>query len=182
MTLLARVGRLFPRNGSIEAVRTVAHLDAAPEAVWRGMLFYEEVPRRPMPLLRMFLPVPIRTEGEKTRVGAVIRCTYDSGDLEKRITAAEPARSLHFDVVAQRLGIEDCISMGEGSYEIRPENGGSEIALTTWYRGHLRPRWFWRLLERFLARRVHRHILDGMRVTMEASTLARDVAALPVQR
>ena len=68
---------------------TKVHFDASPETVWQGMLFYEEVPRRPMPLLRVFLPAPVRTQGDKTRVGAIIECTYDGGYLEKRITEAE---------------------------------------------------------------------------------------------
>jgi len=107
MRFLARVGRLFPRSETVEAVGTSVHFDESPEIVWQGMLFYEEVPRRPMPLLRMFLPAPLRTQGEKTRVGAIIECTYDGGYLEKRITAAERARFVRFDVLVQRLGVED---------------------------------------------------------------------------
>jgi hypothetical protein len=182
MRLLARVGRLFPRNSSIEAVQTRVHFDASPETVWDGMLFYEEIPGRPTLLLRMFLPAPVRTQGDKTRVGEVIECTYDGGYLEKRITAAEPARLVRFEVVVQRLGVEDCISMGEGSYEIRADQGGSEVVLTTRYRGHLRPRWLWRPLERFLAHRLHRHILDGMRVAVEASGAPAFVAGAPSPR
>jgi hypothetical protein len=173
MRLLAQVGRLFPRSQVVEAVQTRVHFDAPPEAVWEGMLFYEEVPRRPMPLLRMFLPVPLSTRGEKTQVGAKIECLYDGGYLEKRITTSVPARLVRFDVLVQRLGVEDCISMHEGSYEIRPNGRGSDVVLTTQYRGHLRPRWLWRPFERFLAHGIHHHILDGMRVTLEESRPAR---------
>jgi hypothetical protein len=181
MRLLSRVGRLFPRNDTVDSVETVVRFRATPEAVWEGMLFYEEVPRRPSPLLRVFLPLPIRTEGDKTRVGATIACTYESGYLEKRITAAEPACLVRFDVLVQDLGIEDCISMREGSYDIRADAGGSEVVLTTRYRGHLRPRWLWRLFERFLAHRLHHHILDGMRFTLEAPAPAPGARALPAE-
>lgn len=169
MKLLARVGRLFPRNATTESVRTRVHLEAPPEEVWQSMLFYEEVPRRPSRFLRMFLPTPIKTEGAKTRVGATIRCTYEGGYLEKRITAAEPARFVHFEVLVQQLGIEDCISMGEGSYELQRAGDGcsSEMVLTTNYRGHLRPRWLWRPFERYLAHRLHQHILEGMRMLLK---------------
>jgi hypothetical protein len=179
MRLLSRVGRLFPRNETVDSVETVVCFKASPEAVWQGMLFYEEVPRRPTPLLRMFLPLPLRTAGDKTSVGAIIQCTYESGYLEKRITAAEPARRVCFDVVVQELGIEDCISMGAGSYDIRKDTGGSEVVLTTRYRGHLRPRWMWRPFERFLAHRLHHHILDGMRVTLETPAPTREARELP---
>jgi hypothetical protein len=177
MSLLASVGRLFPRNTAIDVVQTAVHFDASPEAVWQGMLFYEEVPRRPMPLLRLFLPVPLRTQGEKTRVGAIIECTYDGGYLEKCITSVERARSVRFDVLVQQLGVEDCISMQGGSYELRPDGAGSELVLTTAYRGHLRPRWLWRPLESFLAHRLHHHILDGMRTALEAAPRPREVPA-----
>jgi hypothetical protein len=181
MSALARVGRLFPRNAAVESVHTRVHLDASPEAVWDGMLFYEEVPRRPMPLLRLFLPVPLRTTGEKTRVGATIECIYDGGYLEKCITSVERARSVRFDVLVQNLGVEDCISMQGGAYEIREQGGGSEVVLTTSYRGHLRPRWLWRPFEAFLAHRLHRHILDGMRASLEAAARPREVPALPAR-
>ncbi len=174
MRFLARFGRLFPRNQAVEGVATTVRFDVTAEAIWQGMLFYEEVPSRPRPLLRLFLPAPVRTQGDKTRVGAIIECTYDGGYLEKRITAAERARFVRFDVLVQKLGVEDYISMTGGSYEMSDDGGGSKLVLTTRYRGHLRPRWLWRPLERFLALHIHRHILDGMRTALGASAPVRE--------
>ena len=176
--LASRVGLLFPRNAQSETVETALHFQATPEEVWQGILFYEEVPRRPPWFLRIFLPRPIRTDGEKMRVGAIVLCAYDGGHLLKRITAVEPARLVRFDVLEQRLGVEDCVSMSRGSYAIRAAEDGSEIVLTTHYRGHLRPRRLWRPLERSLAHRLHRHILDGMRATLAAGRSAPGRRAL----
>ena len=72
MIRLSWLGRLFPRNERVETVETRVHFDLPPEAVWQGMLFYEEVPRRPSFFLRALLPAPVRTRGEKSRVGQVI--------------------------------------------------------------------------------------------------------------
>ena len=168
-SLASRIGLLFPPNARSEAVETSLRLNATPEEVWQGILFYEEVPGRPPWFLQIFLPRPIRTDGEKTRVGAIVLCTYDGGHLLKRITAVEPARLVRFDVLEQRLGIEDCVSMSQGSYQIRAAEDGSEIVLTTHYCGRLRPRRLWRPLERSLAHLVHRHILDGMRATLRSA-------------
>jgi uncharacterized protein YndB with AHSA1/START domain len=170
MSLLARIGRLFPRNEATDAVVTTMHVDAPPEAVWRAMVFYEEIPRRPSPLLRLLLPTPLRTEGEKTRPGALVECTYDGGHLQKVITGVEPPRALRFDVRVQALGIEDCITMTGGSYELAAGEGGTEVVLTTRYRGHLRPRWLFRPFERFVAHRVHRHILSYLAARLHSET------------
>jgi hypothetical protein len=167
--LVDGVGRWFSVNPESEAVTTKIWLDASGDAVWTALRFYEDVPERPGLFLLAFLPRPIRSEGEKTRVGARVRCEYEGGHLVKRITAAEPGQLLRFEVLEQKLGLENCVSMGDGSYEIRPMDGGSEVLLTTHYRGHLRPRWLWRPFERFLAHRVHRHILEGMRTLLHAT-------------
>ena len=162
MTLLARVGRLFPRNLTVDSVQTRAVFDVPADEVWRQMMFYEEVPGRPSWLLRSILPAPVRTSGEKSKVGSLIACVYTGGSLEKRITAVEPPDFISFDVLVQDLGIEDSITMTGGSYQILARANGAEIVLTTLYRGHVRPRWLLRPVERFVARRLHRHILDGM--------------------
>lgn len=177
---LSRVGRLFPRNAVIDQVQTTMRLAAAPEAVWRGMLFYEEVPHQPSWLLRAFLPAPIRTTGDKMTAGSLISCSYEGGYLEKRITEAEEARVVRFDVLLQELGVEDAISMTGGSYEILAAgSGSSDIVLTTGYHGHLRPRWFWRPFERYIAHAMHRHILGGMRALLASRA---DEAALSTPR
>jgi hypothetical protein len=164
------VSRLFAGNESTESVETPVQFQATPEAVWQGMLLYEDVPVRPPFLLRALLPFPVRTEGDKTRVGATIQCTYEGGDLIKRIQVVERPNFLKFEVVQQRLGIESCVMTLGGSYQIRPCGDRSEVVLTTNYLAHLRPRFLWRPVERFMARQLHRHILDGMR---RAVTLPR---------
>lgn len=160
---LTRLGALFPRNAQIDRVTTILELRAPPEAVWQRILFYEEVPQRPARLLKLFLPPPVSTSGDKTKVGGLVHCIYQGGDLVKRITNLQPPRLMEFVVIEQHLGVEDSIETTDGSYCIRATPSGSEVTLTTNYRGHLRPRWLWRPLEQYLAHQVHRHILDGMR-------------------
>lgn len=167
---LARIGRIFPRNEAVvDTVTTTWRFEATPEQVWDALMFYEDVPARPSPFLGLFIPLPVKSEGEKRRVGGMVQCTYDGGTLEKRITALEPARRIAFDVCAQALGIEDAIAMCGGSYEIRGDGDGAIVALSTRYRGHLRPRLLFRPLERVLAGRVHGHILRGMTTALAAA-------------
>jgi len=159
---LDRVARWFPKNSRLDAVTTTVDLDVLSARVWEMLKFYEEVPTRPSALLRLVLPTPERSEGQKARPGALIRCRYEGGYLVKRITVADQPHLLRFEVLEQHLGIENCLSLGEGSYEIQERGTGCVVLLTTAYRGHLRPRFLWRPLERALAHAVHRHILGGI--------------------
>ena len=138
-------------------------------------MFYEEVPGRPAFLLRALLPYPVRTEGDKTRVGATVRCAYREGDLAKRITTVEPPHLLQFEVIEQRLGIEGCILTLGGSYQIYAVGDATDVVLITNYRAYLRPRYLWRPLEALLVSQLHVHILRGVR----AAVLPRNPAVRP---
>lgn len=157
---------LCARNGVNEAVATRISFDCSPEEVWNHLLFYEEVPGRPAFLLRTMLPCPVRTEGDKTRVGATVLCTYRGGDLAKRIITIEPPRRLQFEVIEQRLGIEGCILARGGSYQIEAQANACDVVLITNYRAHLRPRYLWHPLEALLVTELHLHILHGIRAAV----------------
>jgi hypothetical protein len=169
------VSWLFARKAVSEAVATRVHFNASPEAVWNHVMFYEEVPGRPPLLLRALLPDPVRTEGDKTRVGAMVRCAYSGGDLVKRITTVEPPHSLQFEVVEQRLGIEGSILTLGGSYQIYTCGDATEVVLITNYQAYLRPRYLWRPLEALLVSQLHSHILRGVC----AAVLPRNPAIRP---
>jgi hypothetical protein len=157
------LARCFPRSSRVAAVTTTFRLEVPRERAWATLRFYEDIPTRPPALLRLILPTPVRSEGQKLQPGGMVRCTYEGGYLIKRVTLAEPPGLLRFEVLEQDLGIEHCISLVEGSYELRDQGSGCEVLLTTAYRGHLRPRFLWRPVERALAHAVHLHILRGMR-------------------
>jgi hypothetical protein len=145
-----------------EAVATKVRFNAKPKTVWDHLMFYEEIPARPPVLLRWLLPQPIRTEGDKTLVGARIRCTYSRGYLIKRIIAIERPHSLQFDVIEQCLGIERYALALSGSYQISAWGQVTDVVLVTKYQAYLRPRLLWRPLEEFLVHQLHSHILRAL--------------------
>ncbi len=163
---------LFAGKPESEAVATRVHFDASPETVWNRILFYEEVPARAPLLLRTLLPRPVRTEGNKTDVGATVRCVYRAGEVVKRITAVEPPHLIEFEVIEQRLGIETCARTLGGSYQLLPCGAGTDVELVTNYRAYLRPRPIWRPLETLLVRQLHRHILQGIGAAIPAANPA----------
>lgn len=162
----------LPRKTVSESVATRFHFDASPETVWGQFMFYEEVPGRPPFLLRILLPYPVATKGDKSSVGALVQCVYEGGNLVKRITAVEPPRLVRFEVIEQHLGIERRIITLGGSCEIWAVGDGADIVLTTNYRAFLRPRGLWRLAEKFLVGQLHGHILSGMRAAIAQTSPA----------
>jgi hypothetical protein len=179
------VSWLFAREPVNEAVATRVHFNSSPEMVWDHLMLYEEVPGQPPFLLRALLPQPARTEGDKTGVGAIVRCAYTEGDLVKRIVSVEPPYFLQFHVIEQRLGIEGCAVTGSGSYQIHPWGDATEVLLTTNYRAYLHPRFIWRPLEALLLAHLHSHILDGIRraiLLTNGGALAAVPESLTLQR
>jgi hypothetical protein len=134
----------------------------APEAVWRHVMFYEEVPRRPGFVLRALLPCPVRADGPKNTLGALTHCLYRGGHLTKRVTKMDVPNILEFEVVEQRLGIERCIRTCAGSYRMEARGRETDVILQTSYLAYLRPRSFWRRLEARLIHQLHTHILRGI--------------------
>jgi hypothetical protein len=164
------VRRLFGRTEVTDSVATCVRIDASPQAVWDQIMFYEEVPQRPSFLLRFLLPCPLRTRGDKTSPGATVQCEYEGGSLEKRITTVNSPHFLGFDAVEQRLGIEHCVRTLGGSYRISPHGTASDVVLATTYQSCLHPRSLWRLVEAFVATRVHKHILRGVGAAVRSRT------------
>jgi hypothetical protein len=160
--ILTTLRWFFGGTASDELISTHLCLPVDPATVWGRIVLFEEVTGRPPLLVRLFMPHPVRTDGEKTRVGALVRCKYESGDLVKRIIAVEPPYRMVFDVIEQSLGIEGCVVAQRGSYEIDRNGKGSDVILTTQYRAFLHPRRLWRPLEEMVAHRLHLHILRGM--------------------
>lgn len=168
-------GLLSARTAVGETVATRVHLNLSPNEAWNHIMLYEEVPGCPSLLLRILLPQPVRTEGDKTRVGSAVRCVYRGGDLVKRITEVVRPRSLQFEVIGQSLGIEDCIRTRGGSYQILSCHDATDVVLITNYDAYLHPRRVWRPLEALLVRQLHAHILRGM----YAAVMPRNQAIRP---
>jgi hypothetical protein len=151
------------------SIVTGMSFSASPGQVWDGLMFYEQIPRRPPIHLRLLLPAPMRAEGRGSAVGDETRCVYDKGHLLKRLTRIEPWRHCEFDVVEQELAIGGGIRLTSGSYTLLELPGGStRMELETRYVSAVRPRWLWRRIEAAVCYAFHRHLLGAMRREVES--------------
>jgi hypothetical protein len=146
------------------SVVTQMRFAAPPGKIWEGLMLYEQIEERPPLLLRLLLPVPLRTEGRKSMVGDQIICRYISGHLRKRVTHVALQRNYAFEIIEQNLSLGGGIRVAGGSYRLRPlPDGGTEVALETRYEGPMRPRWLCAWIEAMVCSFFHRHILRAMR-------------------
>jgi len=156
----------------VDAVVSAAVLPAPLSSVWNALVFYEQLEGRPSWVLRLLLPVPVRTERRAWTTGAEIRCLYDSGWIVKRLTLVEPPRRCEFEVVLQRLELGGGIRLAGGRYELSEETGAStRLELETRYEGSARPRWFWRPIEAAVCRVFHRHIVESLRLGLVSTAV-----------
>ena len=151
------------------SVRTELMIAAPAAVIWDRLMFYEQLDGRPPLHLRVLLPVPIRTEGDKSHVGDEARCVYEGGHLIKRITQIEPGRLYGFDVIEQALDVGGGMRLVGGAYTLDERAPGvTTVALSTRYTSTRWPRWLWRPVEAAVCHSFHRHILRAMRRGVEA--------------
>lgn len=154
-----------------DARTVVTRMDfsASPQQVWEGLMFYEQIEETPPLLLRLLLPVPLRTEGPKSVVGDQATCVYEGGHLLKRVTRIDPCRHYGFEVAEQNLALGGGLVLSGGSYTLSQRQGGrTEVAVTTRYLSRRRPGWLWRPIEATVCHVFHRHLLRAMRRKVEA--------------
>ncbi len=149
------------RRGPVSIV-TSRDLPASREAVWKKLLFFEEVAESPPFFLRGFLPRPLGTEGCKAEVGGQVTCRYVGGHLLKRVTRVIHGHSYSFEVVEQDLGLPGIRLLG-GDYLLRQlAKGRTRVVLATRYESLNRPRWLYERVEAVVCHSFHRHILSAM--------------------
>lgn len=164
----ARTVAVSTKQQAISVVTRI-NFDAPPEEVWKGLMFYEEIEKRPTLLLRLALPVPMRTEGRKSEVGDEVKCHYLSGHLLKRVTQITRGRNYAFEIIEQHLTVGGGIRLLGGGYTLRelPE-GRTQVALNTCYLSPNRPRWLWERTEAAVCHLFHRYILSAMRANLRS--------------
>ncbi len=161
-----------PAAASAPAPTTIVtrmNFAAAPAQVWDVLMFYEEIEVPPPLLLRLLLPLPVRTEGPKRAVGDVAMCLYEGGHLRKRVTHIEPGSYYGFEVVEQHLAVGDGLLLTGGCYALRElPSRGTAVAVTTRYVSRKRPGWLWKPIEAAVCHMFHRHLLRSMRHRIES--------------
>jgi hypothetical protein len=144
------------------SVTTCQDFFAATDAVWDALMFYEEITEERPFILRRFLPTPIGTQGNKSDVGADVKCRYVGGHLLKRVTRIIRGHNYAFEVVEQNLALGGIRLLG-GNYTLHTlSKDYTRVALATHYASRNSPRWLFERLEAAVCHSFHHYILSAM--------------------
>jgi uncharacterized protein YndB with AHSA1/START domain len=160
-------------------VLTVVEVAAPPEAVWRHVVAFPDLPAPTEWFFRCGIACPQRARIEGAGVGAVRHCEFSTGDFVEPITAWEEPRRLAFDVAAQPDPMVElspwrhvhpphltdaALRSRRGEFRLVPLAGGrTRLEGRTWYTFDMRPQAYWTMWSDYSIHAIHRRVLDHIR-------------------
>jgi uncharacterized membrane protein YhaH (DUF805 family) len=166
----------------LREVRSSIVIDASPEVVWRSVIAFPPLPQPSELVFRAGIAYPKRAEIRGEGVGAVRYCIFSTGAFVEPITAWEPGRRLSFNVSEQPRPLHEWSPYAEiapphldgyfrsrrGEFRLVGLPGGRTLLEgSTWYEMRLEPAGYWALFGDALIGRIHRRVLEHIRLHAE---------------
>ncbi len=164
---------------TLREVMTSIEVNAPPEAVWRNVVSFSELPPPPEWAFRLGVAYPMRARIVGEGVGAVRYCEFSTGPFVEPITRWEAPRRLSFDVRSQPPSmselspyrhvnaphLEGYMVSRRGEFRLTPLPGGrTRLEGSTWYTLAIFPEGYWVVPAELLLHGIHgrvlRHIKD----------------------
>lgn len=164
-------------------VLTVVEVDAPPEAVWRHVVEFPDLPKPTEWFFRCGIACPQRARIEGRGVGAVRHCEFTTGDFVEPITAWDEPRRLAFDVTSQPDPMTELspwrhvhpphlqgqsLRSRRGEFRLVPLAGGrTRLEGRTWYTFDMRPQAYWTMWAHGSIHAIHRRVLGHVKQLAE---------------
>jgi hypothetical protein len=154
--------------------------------VWRNVIAFPPLPEPSDLVFRAGVAYPRRAEIHGSGVGAVRYCVFSTGAFVEPITVWEPGRRLSFDVREQPRPLQEWSPYADvapphldgyfrsrrGEFRLIALAGGrTRLEGSTWYEMRLYPEAYWVLFGDVLISRIHRRVLEHIRVTAESAVI-----------
>jgi hypothetical protein len=183
--LLMGAEAAVPRIPTVYAVRTAVVVDAPPEAVWRNVVSFRQLPPPDDWVFHTGIAYPVRSEIQGRGVGAVRYCEFSTGPFIEPIVVWDEPRRLAFWVTASPPALQELSPWGtihpphvrgflvsrRGQFLLTPLPGGrTRLEGTTWYQHGLYPAGYWRLWSDWIIHRIHLRVLEHVKRLSEEGT------------
>ncbi len=159
-------------------VRSAIEIQAPPEAVWKQVVAFAEIPPPREWLFRAGIAYPMRAEIMGMGVGAERHCVFSTGAFVEPIAVWDPPNRLKFSVTSNPAPMEEwtpyrhiepphlhgfLVSNGGQFLLTRLPNGGTRLEGTTWYHHGLWPAEYWHWWSDAIIHRIHMRVLRHIR-------------------
>jgi len=171
----------------IFVVRTAIEVNAPPEAVWKNVIAFTQLPPATEFLFRAGIAYPIRAELTGHGVGAERHCIFSTGAFVEPITVWDEPHLLKFSVTSNPAPMEEwtpykhidpphlhgfLVSQG-GQFLLTPLPGGrTRLEGTTWYRHTMWPAAYWQLWSDHIIHEIHLRVLRHIKSESESGMVA----------
>ena len=185
--LVAFEGVVAPTPPAVQ-VQTSVVISAPPEVVWDLVVDFPDLPEPDAWIFRHGISYPMSARLEGTGVGAVRYCEFNTGAFVEPITVWDAPRRLAFDVQEQPQPMTELSPWGEidaphlddflrserGEFLLESLPGGrTRLTGTTWYRHQIGPQVYWEAWSTAIIGRIHRRVLDHVRLHSERRVAER---------
>ncbi len=163
-------------------------IDAPPEAVWKKIVAFSEIPPPNETLFRAGIAYPIRATIEGQGAGAVRKCVFSTGTFVEPIEVWDEPRLLRFSVRENPPSMQEMTPFGhiepahlhgyfvsrQGQFQLTELPGGkTKLTGTTWYCNALWPEQYWHVWSDYIIHRIHMRVLEHIRVESEHAAALR---------
>lgn len=171
-----------PHEPPLIAVRTAVEVNVPPEAVWRHLIAFAELPPPREWLFRLGIAYPVRAEIMGEGAGAVRHCVFSTGSFVEPIEVWDAPRLLRFSVTSNPPPMAEWTPYANihpphlngflvskrGQFFLTPlPNGTTRLEGTTWYQHNMWPAGYWQLWSDYMIHRIHRRVLNHIKAETE---------------
>jgi hypothetical protein len=165
-------------GGATRTVLTAVEIDAPAATVWRHVVSFGEIERRPAWYFRTGLAYPLRARLEGTGVGAVRHCEFTTGAFVEPITVWDEPRVLAFDVMRQPPPLREWspysrvyaphldgfFQTSRGEFRlIQLSPTRTRLEGRTWYSLDMQPSIYWNLIADGILHAIHARVLEHVK-------------------
>jgi len=175
-----RIANLKPETFE---VKSAIEINAPPEAVWKEVVAFREIPSPKELIFRAGIAYPIRAEISGHGAGAVRHCVFSTGAFVEPIEIWDEPRLLKFSVTENPAPMREITPYSsiepphlhgyfvshQGQFLLTPLPGGrTRLEGTTWYSHTIRPETYWHLWSDYIIHRIHMRVLEHIRAEVES--------------
>jgi hypothetical protein len=177
------------RPTPVYVVHSYLDINAPPEAVWKQVVAFTEIPPPNEWIFRFGIAYPIRAEMIGSGPGAERHCVFSTGVFVEPIQIWDEPRQLKFSVSSNPPAMQEWtpyrhvepphlhgfLESEGGQFLLMPlPNGSTRLEGTTWYHHGLWPAAYWRIWSDAIIHRIHMRVLKHIRGDAERTALWRE--------